>query len=179
MNKKALFLDRDGVINIDYGYVYKKDSIYFVDGIFELCAEAKKKGYKIFIITNQSGIGRGYFSDDQYKSLAKWIEKRFKDNEVIIEKTFYCPHHKDANISIYKKDCYFRKPNPGMILKAIKDFNIDPKKSILIGDKLSDILAGHAAGIKTNIFFKNKLYSIPKDEECILINNINDVIKYL
>ena len=179
MTKKALFLDRDGVINIDYGYVYNKDSIDFVDGIFELCVKAKKKGYIILIVTNQSGIGRGYFTDDQYKKLAKWIENCFKEKEVIIEKTYYCPHHKEANISSYKKDCYFRKPNPGMILKAIKDYNIDPKKSILIGDKASDILAGRAAGIKTNIFFKNKLYSIPKVEECILIKNINDAIRYL
>tara|TARA_B100002019_G_C21244237_1_gene587391 strand:+ start:1135 stop:1674 length:540 start_codon:yes stop_codon:yes gene_type:complete len=179
MKFKALFLDRDGVINIDYGYVYKSDSLSFIDGIFELCLEAKKLGYKIFIVTNQSGIGRGYFSENQFQKLSKWIENYFQTKDIIIQETYFCPHHKDAKITKYKKECFFRKPNPGMILRAEKDHNIDLNKSILIGDKFSDIQAGKNAGISKNIFLNNELYKLPENQNCIIIDHLIEAINYL
>lgn len=151
IKNKALFLDRDGVINIDHGYVGKIEDFDFIDGIFELCQKAQDKGYLIIIVTNQAGIARGYYTEEQFLELTKWMENEFKKKEIHITKTYYCPYHIDAKITQYKKDSEDRKPKPGMLLKAIDKFNIDPKKSIMIGDKKSDIEAGRGAGIRKRI----------------------------
>ena len=112
-------------VGVGGSYIAKRlKKFKFIDGIFELCLEANKLGYKIIIITNQSGIGRGYFSENQFQVLTQWLENFFKTKDIIIEKTYFCPHHKDAKIGKYKKECFFRKPNPGMILKAAEDISI-------------------------------------------------------
>ncbi|MES2677064.1 MAG: D-glycero-beta-D-manno-heptose 1,7-bisphosphate 7-phosphatase [Pseudomonadota bacterium] len=144
---KALFLDRDGVINIDHGYVGKKEDFHFIDGIFELCQKAQNAGYLIIIVTNQAGIAKGYYSEEQFLELTKWIEGEFLKHNIKITKTYYCPYHIEGVVEKYKQDSFDRKPNPGMLLKAIKEFNIDPVKSVMIGDKESDILAAERANI--------------------------------
>lgn len=153
--RKALFLDRDGVINKDLGYVYEIQNFYFNDGIFELVKNAKRLGYLIFIITNQSGIARGYFSEKKFDVLMSWVKKKFKDNGASIDKIYHCPYHVDGVIKKYSIDHYDRKPNPGMILKATKEYDIDLKKSILVGDKRTDIQAGINASIPKSIYFGN------------------------
>ena len=132
IKRPALFLDRDGVINVDHGYVCDKESIDFVDGIFDICKAAQDLGYMIFIITNQSGIGRGYYTQEQFINLSTWMESLFLRKGVKIDKTYFCPHHIDADIEIYKQQCFCRKPNPGMINKASVEYNLDIKNSILI-----------------------------------------------
>jgi D,D-heptose 1,7-bisphosphate phosphatase len=155
VKNKALFLDRDGVINIDYGYVHKKEDFHFINGIFELCQKAQNDGYLIIIVTNQSGIAKGYYTEEQFLELTKWMEDKFKQKDIFITKTYYCPYHTNARIAQYKKDSQDRKPNPGMLLKAIKEFNIDPRESILIGDKESDVLAAKNAQIKEKVYLKH------------------------
>ena len=152
--KKALFLDRDGVINIDKGYVHKIEDFEFIDGIFDLCKFFQKRGFLIFIITNQAGIARGYYSENDFNILTGWMIEEFKKRDVRIEKVYYCPHHPD-----FTGKCSCRKPNPGMILTAKKEFNIDLKNSILIGDKISDIEAGKNAGIGINILFNQNNFA--------------------
>ena len=98
-SRKALFLDRDGVININHGYVSKKEDFDFIDGIFELCRKARKKGYAIIIVTNQSGIARGYYSEDEFKRLTRWVEHQFWKQGIQILHTFHCPHHPDYSFS--------------------------------------------------------------------------------
>lgn len=151
--RPALFLDRDGIINVDRGYVHKKQDFKFIDGIFELCRRAKALGYWIFVITNQSGIGRGYYTESQFNTLSEWMETKFRDQNVSIDQVYFCPHHVEATIDVYKKECHCRKPNPGMIVRATKDYKIDLPNSILLGDKLTDIQAGQRAGILTNILY--------------------------
>jgi len=146
IKNKALFLDWDGTINVEKNYVYKVEDFVFVDGIFELIKSYQNKGYLIFIITNQAGIARGFYTKREYIVLTEWMIKKFRENDVEITKVYYCPHHPD-----FTGSCSCRKPNPGLILKALKEFNIDSKKSVLIGDKKSDILAGINAGIGTNL----------------------------
>ena len=153
---KALFLDRDGVINIDYGHVGKIEDFHFIDGIFELCQKAIAKGYLIIIVTNQAGIAKGYYTEEDFLKLTDWMENKFLDNGIKITKTYYCPYHKEAIVAKYKKDSYDRKPNPGMLLKAIEEFNIDPERSIIIGDKESDIIASRNANIGSEILFSYK-----------------------
>lgn len=146
MKSKALFLDRDGVINNEINYLYRIEDFIFIDGIFKLCQNYQKNGYKIFIITNQAGISRGLYNEDDYRKLTVWMINEFSKRGITIKKVYHCPHH--PNIS---GECICRKPNPGMIKQAEMEFNLDLANSILIGDKLSDIEAGKNAGIGLNI----------------------------
>ena len=146
---KALFLDRDGVINKEKNYLYKIEDFEFIDGVFETCKYFQDNGYLIIVITNQAGIARGKYTEDDYQTLTNWMIKEFEKNNIKISKVYYCPHHPD-----FSGDCECRKPNPGMILQAKKFFDIDLSQSILVGDKNSDIEAGINAGIKINYLVK-------------------------
>lgn len=154
MSSKALFLDRDGVINVDYAYVHQAEKFEFIEGIFDLCRVAKEKDYKIIVITNQAGIGRGYYSEDDFHELTHWMLSEFSRQEVEIDDVYFCPFHPEKGIGEYRKDDPCRKPNPGMIFKAIREHGIDPDQSILVGDKESDVEAGINAGIRKNFMFK-------------------------
>jgi D-glycero-D-manno-heptose 1,7-bisphosphate phosphatase len=144
---KAVFLDRDGVINIEKEYLYKIEDFEYTTRLFEALKSFEQNGYKLFIITNQSGIGRGYYSEKQFRDLTKWMIEDFKKRSIIIEAVSYCPHTPDDN-------CNCRKPNPKMILDLSKTYNIDLKKSWLIGDKESDIKSALNAGIENTILVK-------------------------
>ena len=150
--KKALFLDRDGVINIDLGHVHKIDNFIFNPEIFKICDEYQEKNYLIFIVTNQAGIAKGFYSLSDFETLSKWMIEKFKEKNIVITKVYYCPHHPD-----FDKNCDCRKPNPGMILKAEKEYNLDLQNSVLYGDKQSDLEAGKRAGIKTLVKYKINL----------------------
>jgi D-glycero-D-manno-heptose 1,7-bisphosphate phosphatase len=143
---KALFLDRDGVINIDYGYVGKIENFKFREGIFELTKYFQDKGYKIFVVTNQSGIARGYYTEEEFLKLTKWMKEEFLKRGIEIKDVRFCPHHPDIT-----GICECRKPSPKMILDLADEYNIDLKNSILIGDSKRDIEAGEKAGIAKNI----------------------------
>ena len=151
---KALFLDRDGVINQDNHYVSKQEDFFFNTEIFETIRLCKSKNFKIIIITNQSGIGRGIFSIEEYNELNKWMLKRFDKENASIDKVYFCPSHPIKGLGEYKKNDFNRKPNPGMIFQARDEFGIQLEDSILIGDRLSDISAGISAGIKNIIHLK-------------------------
>ncbi len=145
---KALFLDRDGVVNVEKNYLYKKDDFEFIHGIFELCKHYKELGYLIFVVTNQSGIARKYYSEDDFLKLTEWMVTAFKEKGIEIRKVYYCPHHPEIS-----GECSCRKPAPGMILDAAKEFDVDLSDSLLVGDKERDIEAAINAGIhKTYLF---------------------------
>ena len=143
--KKALFLDRDGVVNKEKNYLYEIEDFEFINGVFEACKYFQDKGYLIIIITNQAGIARGKYTEKDFLKLTNWMLKEFKKQNIKITKVYYCPHHPDFNV-----ECNCRKPNPGMILEAKKEFDIDLNQSILVGDKNSDIETGIKVGIKSN-----------------------------
>lgn len=151
--RPALFLDRDGVINIDHAYVHKIEDFEFIDGIFDLCRAAVERGYLLLVITNQSGIARGFFTETDFQILTQWMCERFVDHNAPITEVFYCPYHPTGAVGKYRKDTFDRKPYPGMILKALQKYSVDPSSSLLIGDKQSDIQAGQAAGIRTTVLF--------------------------
>lgn len=146
--KKALFLDRDGVVNRDFSYVYELEKLEFMPNIFEIVKFFYDKGYLIFIITNQSGVGRGYFSEEQMNIFNNAIIKEFSNHQINIAKIYACLHTPNDN-------CECRKPKAGMIIKACKEFNIDLANSIFIGDKPSDMQAAFNANIKNRYLFSD------------------------
>jgi D-glycero-D-manno-heptose 1,7-bisphosphate phosphatase len=139
---KALFIDRDGVINIDKVHVFLRKDFEFTPLIFDLCRSYQDKGYLIIVITNQAGIAKGIYSEDDFLKLTDWMIGEFKNIGITISKVYHCPHHPD-----FTGQCECRKPKPGMILKAEKEFDLDLSASVLIGDKESDLQAGRSAGI--------------------------------
>lgn len=144
---KAAFLDRDGVINRDKEYVYKVEDFEFLDGVFEACRRLNALGYKIVIVTNQSGIGRGYFTEADFNRLNEWMARRFLEEGVTITGTYFCPDHPEHGVGAYKRESAYRKPGPQMILEAAHDHGLDLQASFIAGDKISDIQAGQAAGV--------------------------------
>ncbi len=168
---KALFLDRDGVINKEKNYLYKIEDFEFIDGVFETCKYFQEKGYLIIIITNQAGIARGKYTEDDYEILTNWMIKEFEKNDIQISKVYHCPHHPD-----FSGECECRKPNPGMILEAKRDFDIDLSQSILVGDKNSDIEAGIKGGIKMNYLVETG-HKIDENRFGVnIINNLKGIL---
>ena len=150
--KKCLFLDRDGVINIDHGYVYKVKDFQFVEGIFDLTQLAQSYGYVICVVTNQAGIARGYYSELDFSKLTRWMCDQFMAKGVVIDKVYYSPYHPVHGLGHYKKDDVSRKPHPGMINQAVRELNVDVKSSVLIGNNVTDIQAGFSAGVGKNLY---------------------------
>lgn len=135
---KALFLDRDGIINVDIAYLHKPEDVIFVDGIFDLCKAALDRGYLLIIVTNQAGVARGYYTEDDVNKLHIWLESEFRKRDINITDIFYSPYHTKGIVKEYKKDSYCRKPRPGMFLKAAEKYDIDFSASLMVGDKPSD-----------------------------------------
>ena len=147
---KAVFFDRDGVLNEEVGFLHRMEDVRFVPGAVEAVAEiADRDDWMVFIITNQSGIGRGYYSEDEYLEFEREYLgelSRLSGGRAKVDKVYYCPHHPTKGIGKYRVDCECRKPKPGMLLAAADDFGVDLERSYIIGDKRSDIAAGAAAG---------------------------------
>jgi D-glycero-D-manno-heptose 1,7-bisphosphate phosphatase len=157
MNSSALFLDRDGVINVDRGYVHRLDQFEFVPGIFELARFwTNELNRPIIVATNQSGIGRGYFDERAYEELTRWMCDRFEAERSAIARVYHCPYHPLHGIGAYRRDHPWRKPNAGMILRAASDLGLDLAQSAILGDKMSDIQAGAAAGIALRILVRSR-----------------------
>lgn len=152
---KALFLDRDGVINIDHGYVYEPAKFEFVPGVFAACKAFVDAGFKLIIVTNQSGIGRGYYSEADFHALTKWVISQFAAHDVTVTDVYFCPHHPQKALPAYLKDCDCRKPAPGMLLQGIAEHHIDAAHSIMVGDKLSDMQAASKAAIGTRVLVRS------------------------
>lgn len=152
MKAKAVFLDRDGVLNVDVDYLYKIDDFQWVDEAPEALVYLVKQGYHLFVVTNQSGIARGYYTVDDMQQLHAHMQQELQKYGAQIERFYYCPHHKEGKIAEYAIECDCRKPKPGMLLQALAEYAIDKKQSFLIGDSKRDIEAAQAAGIKGYLF---------------------------
>ena len=145
---KVIFLDRDGVINQEVGYLHKSKDFKFIDGIFEACKYFQSLEYKVVIVTNQSGIARGYYQEEDFHLLTKWMLTQFHNIDIDILDVFFCPHSP-------KSTCKCRKPKPGMLLEARDKYDINMKDSWMIGDKEVDIEAAIAAGVNNTILVKS------------------------
>ena len=149
---KAIFLDRDGVINKDYGYVHKVEQINFVDGLFDFCRKAAEDGFLLIVVTNQSGIIRGMFTQKEFQQVSRYMTEEFEKRGAPLTKIFVCPDFDECR----------RKPAPGMFLEAQKEYDIDMEMSISIGDKERDVAAAKAAGVGTNVLFKGSFEGLDR-----------------
>ena len=165
---KAIFLDRDGIINIDKGYVYLQNDFIFNPDIFDVLKYLQKKDFQFFIVTNQSGIGRGIFSEQDFLNLNNWMIDEFSRNKIIISSVKFCPHNPDI-------DCNCRKPKTGMFKEIERDNNLDLNKSWMIGDKESDILFAINSGIKNTIFLRNNNYYLDSIVPDFTIDSIIEI----
>ncbi len=153
--RRALFLDRDGVINVNHGYVHAPAQTDWVPGIFELARAARAAGFVLVVVTNQAGIARGYYDVARFERYTRWMHERFEREGAPLLATYYCPHHPEAGIGDWRVACGCRKPEPGMLLAAIGDWDIDPARSVLVGDQPGDIEAARRAGVTTTFLATN------------------------
>ena len=152
---KALFLDRDGVVNREVGYLVRAEDVEWVPGLWELCAAARDAGYLLIVVTNQSGIARGLYSEADFHALMEWMQREFQAHGVEMAGYYFCAHHPVHGVGEYKLDTDCRKPAPGMILRAAEEHGLDISRSVLVGDRCTDIAAGTAAGIPHLFLFGN------------------------
>lgn len=145
--RPAAFLDRDGVLNADHGYVSRAADFHWLPGVIPALLRLQQAEVMLVVVTNQSGIGRGYYSQQDFDALTRHMLAQLADHGVAPPAVYACPHHPQALLAAYRQDCNCRKPKPGMLLQATAELHINPAMSALFGDKASDIAAGRAAGV--------------------------------
>ena len=141
----AIFLDRDGTINVDHGYVHEIDEFEFIEGVIDAMRQLKEMGYALVVVTNQSGIARGKFTEAQFETLTEWMDWSLADRGVDLDGIYYCPHHPQGTVEEYRQTCDCRKPHPGMFISAQEFLHIDMAASYMVGDKMEDMQAATAA----------------------------------
>jgi D-glycero-D-manno-heptose 1,7-bisphosphate phosphatase len=148
MSGRALFLDRDGVVNEAVGYLHRAEEVRFVDGIFSLCRTAAGLGYRLIVVTNQAGIARGYYTEADFETLMEFMRGKLRSEGVELDAVYYCPFHPEHGVGEYKREHEDRKPGPGMLRRGAREFGVELSESVLVGDRCSDVGAANAAGLR-------------------------------
>ena len=147
MAEAAVFLDRDGVINVDHGYTHRIEDFEFVPGSAQALASLQRAGWRLVVVTNQSGIARGLYTNDDYERFTTHMRAQLEAEGVRLDAVLHCPHLPDAAVAAYRRVCDCRKPAPGMLMRAARELSLDLSASVMVGDRLSDLQAGRAAGV--------------------------------
>jgi D-glycero-D-manno-heptose 1,7-bisphosphate phosphatase len=176
---RGLILDRDGVVNEDSGYLHRIEACRFVDGIFELTAAFAQRGFAIVIASNQSGIGRGYYTEVDFERLMAWMKGEFARRGVTIAGVYHCPDHPDEGVGQYRRANPWRKPGPGMLLQAARDLNLDLGRSWTVGDQMSDIEAGRAAGVGTLVRYDPLAPAVTRCQDFWVVPQMRAVVELL
>lgn len=145
--RRAVFMDRDGVLNHDRGYVSRPEDFEWLPGVMHALRALQRAGWALVVATNQSGIARGLYGPAEYENLTAWMNSELAQHGVALDGVYHCPHLPDAPLAAWRRQCDCRKPAPGMLRRAARDLRLDLDASVMIGDKPSDILAGRAAGV--------------------------------
>lgn len=148
MSGRALFLDRDGVVNEEVGYLHRVEDVRFVEGIFSLCRTAARLGYKLIVVTNQAGIARGYYTEADFECLMEWMRTALRVEGVELDAVYYCPFHPEHGMGEYRREHEDRKPGTGMLRRGASEFGVLLEESIMVGDRCSDIAAANSAGLQ-------------------------------
>jgi D-glycero-D-manno-heptose 1,7-bisphosphate phosphatase len=161
MSHSAAFLDRDGVINIDHGYVSRREQFDWVPGVLGAAARLHEAGYALVVVTNQSGIGRGFYAESDFAILSDWMRAEFAAAGAPLAGVYHCPHHPVDAIGPYRMACDCRKPAPGMLLRAARELDLDLARSLMFGDRESDLQAAQAAGVPQRYLLATDGASVP------------------
>jgi D-glycero-D-manno-heptose 1,7-bisphosphate phosphatase len=145
---RAVFLDRDGTINEELSYLAELSRLRLIEGAAAAIARLNRAAFKVIVVSNQSGVARGYFAEDAVQHVHSALRERLERVHARVDAFYYCPHHPTEGIEPYKRDCHCRKPKPGMLERAARELQIDLNHSFIVGDRLSDLIAGHAVGCK-------------------------------
>jgi D-glycero-D-manno-heptose 1,7-bisphosphate phosphatase len=157
--RRALFLDRDGVVNIDHGYVSSRDRFDWIPGALDAIRHATASGWHVFIVTNQAGVGRGRYDEAAVRSLLDWVADEARRHGGTVDDARYCPFHPDATVPAYRALSDWRKPGPGMLLDLIRAWELDPARCVMIGDQRTDVQAALGAGVAGHLFPGGNLLS--------------------
>ena len=157
IKRPAVFFDRDGVLNVDHGYTYRPEDFEWVPGAIETIKYCNEQNYLVIVFTNQSGVARGYYTEDDMHVLHHFMNQELAKHGAHIDQFYYCPHHPQGKVAPYSMICNCRKPAPGMLLQAIEEWPIDREHSVVIGDKPSDVMAAEAVGLKGYLFDEGNL----------------------
>jgi len=161
--RRAAFLDRDGVINLDHGYVWQIADFEFLPAVLPAAAELAQAGYALVVVTNQAGIGRGMYTEADFERLTNWMRGQFAQAGVPIAAVYHCPHHPTLALGELRRACRCRKPAPGMLLDAARDLGLCMADSVMFGDKCDDMRAAQAAGVGTRVFLGKDGQAIPTE----------------
>ena len=148
MSGRALFLDRDGVVNVEVGYLHRVEDVEFVPGIFSLCRTAMRLGYRLIVVTNQAGIARGFYSEADFEALMTWMRGVLHREGVELDAVYHCPYHPEHGVGEYRREHEDRKPGTGMLQRAAREFGVSLADSVMVGDRCSDIAAANSAGLR-------------------------------
>jgi D-glycero-D-manno-heptose 1,7-bisphosphate phosphatase len=177
MLQRGLLLDRDGVINLDHGYVSTRDNFEFMPGVFPFLGAAQDMGFRLAILTNQSGVARGYYTVADYENITAWMLKEMAAQGIVIDLVLASFEHPEATIPDYRRESFWRKPNPGMVLEAVQRLRLDPARSAFLGDKVSDMEAARAGGIATCLYLTENEINLTEGFKSI--KNYDDALKIL
>jgi D-glycero-D-manno-heptose 1,7-bisphosphate phosphatase len=145
---RALFLDRDGVVNVEVGYLHRAEEVQFMDGIFSLCRTAMNLDYRLIVVTNQAGIARGYYTEQDFQELMEWMQTRLLAEGIVLDAVYHCPFHPEHGVGDYKRDHEDRKPGTGMLRRGAQAFGLDLAQCVMVGDRCTDIAAANAGGLR-------------------------------
>ena len=177
--RRGLILDRDGVINEDNGYLHRIEDCRFVDGVFELTAGFARRGFAIVIASNQSGIGRGYYTEADFARLMAWMKGEFARRGVAIDGIYHCPDHPTEGVGRYRRANSWRKPGPGMLLQAARDLGLDLARSWTVGDQMSDVEAGRGAGVGTLVHYDPLAPAVTRCQDFWVVPRLQAVTELL
>jgi D-glycero-D-manno-heptose 1,7-bisphosphate phosphatase len=178
MKARALFLDRDGVMNEEVGYLHRAEEVRFVDGIFSLCKTASGLGYKLIVVTNQAGIARGYYTEADFEVLMEFMRGELRGEGVKLDAVYYCPFHPEHGVGEYKREHEDRKPGIGMLRRGAREFGVDLGESVLVGDRCSDVAAANAAGLR-QAFLMSGTELNECDGEFVRVDSLAEVERWL
>ena len=146
--RRALFLDRDGVVNVEVGYLHRVEEVRFMDGIVSLCRTAMELGYRLIVVTNQAGIARGYYSEEDFHTLMEWMRAELRLHAIEFDAVYYCAFHPEHGIGEYKREHEDRKPGPGMLRRGAAEFGLNLSECVMVGDRCTDVGAANAANLR-------------------------------
>ena len=178
MSQRALFLDRDGVVNVEVGYLHRTADVRFMPGIVSLCRAAAALGYRLIVVTNQAGIARGFYTEADFHLLMDFMRAELRAQGVELDAVYFCPYHPEHGVGEYKREHEDRKPGTGMLRRAAREFSLDLAECVMVGDRCSDIFAANAAGLR-QAFLIAGTESTPCAGDHLQVNSLSQVESWL